>query len=605
MKKIKYLFLVLIVTTCFIIGNVIINAVTPFYNITGLYITTTQVEPGGRVYVDYMGQRDSSTHVTGYFICDTDVHDIGIELQDVTGNPYFQMPNNLKAGKTYTMTGLTITDSQGTVSYSLVPNGESNYMNPLGRNTVTINAPYKLSKLELLSEPTLTPNGSVRLRLETTVNCNYISVCLRNTSVPTMAPIVYLTKVSDNVYEIRGSSSMSDSITDGKYYISDVFLFDGTDTSNHFSSYSRGGTTMPLNYRIEINVSGYTTPETNTAVVNNSFLNGLEIKSTNAKLNETVNVALNTSSALTSATLMFSNETESMTVNVKDLNTSEPYFVVPFTTSAGTYNLDYAILKDNDGNEYQYRKGEDYYTIKHFDFNSTLTVENKIAEGNLLNLDNSKITADIIEKIKDLDSNIVIEINAEEDPVVSKELFNAIQNSNKTLIFKYKDLEWTFNGLDIKNPKMIDVSTNIYNVNKDEKISSKVQNGLVLDFAANNELPGKCLIKVYNSDTIAKIINKDNANIYYYNEATDKFEVIKLNAEYNTNGYYEFYISHNSKYVITTDNIDSEYITETTEESTMDIKAILTIAIPSAVILILLIVIIVLIIKVKKAKNNE
>lgn len=605
MKKIKYLFLVLIVTTCFIIGNVIINAVTPFYNITGLYITTTQVEPGGRVYVDYMGQRDSSTHVTGYFICDTDVHDIGIELQDVTGNPYFQMPNNLKAGKTYTMTGLTITDSQGTVSYSLVPNGESNYMNPLGRNTVTINAPYKLSKLELLSEPTLTPNGSVRLRLETTVNCNYISVCLRNTSVPTMAPIVYLTKVSDNVYEIRGSSSMSDSITDGKYYISDVFLFDGTDTSNHFSSYSRGGNTMPLNYHIEINVSGYTAPETNTAVVNNSFLNGLDIKSTNAKLNEKVNVVMNTSSALTSATLMFSNANESMTVNVKDLNTAEPYFIVPFTTSAGTYNLDYAILKDNDGNEYQYRKGEDYYTIKHFDFNSKLNVENKIAEGNLLNLDNSKITADIIEKIKDLDSNIVIEINAEEDPVVSKELFNAIQNSNKTLIFKYKDLEWTFNGLDIKNPKMIDVSTNIYNVNKDEKISSKVQNGLVLDFAANNELPGKCLIKVYNSDTIAKIINKDNANIYYYNEATDKFEVIKLNAEYNTNGYYEFYISHNSKYVITTDNIDSEYITETTEESTMDIKAILTIAIPSAVILILLIVIIVLIIKVKKAKNNE
>ena len=605
MKKIKYLFLVLIVTTCFIIGNVIINAVSPFYNITGLYIITTQVEPGGRVYVDYMGQRDSSTHVTGYFICDTDVHDIGIELQDVTGNPYFQMPNNLKAGKTYTMTGLTITDSQGTVSYSLVPNGESNYMNPLGRNTVTINAPYKLSKLELLSEPTLTPNGSVRLRLETTVNCNYISVCLRNTSAPTMCPIVYLNKVSDTVYEILGNSSMSESITDGKYYISDVFLFDGTNTSNHFSSYSRGGTTMPLNYHIEINVSGYTTPETNTTVENKSFLNGLEIKSTNAKLNEKVNVALNTTSALTSATLMFSNENESMTVNVKDLNTAEPYFVVPFTTSAGAYNLDYAILKDKDGNEYQYRKGEDYYTIKHFDFNSTLTVENQIAEGNLLNLDNSKITADIIEKIKELDSNIVIEINAEEAPIVSKELFDAIQNSNKTLIFKYKDLEWTFNGLDIKNPKMIDVSTNIYNVNKDEKISSKVQNGFVLDFAANNELPGKCLIKVYNSDTISKIINKDNANIYYYNEETDKFEVIKLNAEYNTNGYYEFYISHNSKYVVTTDKIDSEYVTETTEGNSLDVKTILTIAIPAVVIFILLLVIILLVKKLNKAKNNQ
>ena len=60
-----------------------------------------------------------------------------------------------------------------------------------------------------------------------------------------------------------------------------------------------------------------------------------------------------------------------------------------------------------------------------------------------------------------------------------------------------------------------------------------------------------------------------------------------------------------SKYKPESHNIDYEYITETTEESTMDLKAILTIAIPSAVILILLIVIIVLIVKVKKAKNNE
>lgn len=604
MKKIKYLFLVLIVTTCFVIGNVIINAVSPFYNITGLYLNNNSVSAGDKLYVElYMIQKDESTSITGTFDNGSN-STITLQLKDILSNPYFEIPSNLQPDTKYTLTSLTVSDSKGTITYSMVEGGQ-NYMNPLSRNYFNVKSQQQLQlgNFELVGDSTLTPENNITFNLTTPVNCSYISVVLRDRVIPTISHIIYLENVSGNTYRLN-SYTMPDDIVDGEYYISDIFLFHGGNGSPyHYSNYSRGNDVIPLSYYVGITVSGFSkTEQENT---DTEFLNNIEIKIENVKLNEKVNVVLDTKKMLTSATLIFSNETESMTVNVKDLNTSEPYFVVPFTTSAGTYNLDYAILKDNDGNEYQYRKGEDYYTIKHFDFNSTLTVENQIAEGNLLNLDNSKITADIIEKIKDLDSNIVIEINAEEDPVVSKELFSAIQNSNKTLIFKYKDLEWTFNGLDIQNPKMIDVSTNIYNVSKDEKISSKVQNGLVLDFAANNELPGKCLIKVYNSDTIAKIINKDNANIYYYNEATDKFEVIKLNAEYNTNGYYEFYISHNSKYVITTDNIDSKYVTETAEENTMDVKTILTIAIPSAIILILLIVIIVLIVKVKKAKNNE
>lgn len=294
-----------------------------------------------------------------------------------------------------------------------------------------------------------------------------------------------------------------------------------------------------------------------------------------------------------------------MTVNLKQM-TSEPNFIVPYTTSAGTYDLDYAIIKTVDGKEYQYRKGADYYNIKHFDFNSKLTIVDEKVESDSLNLDNAKISADDIEKLKEIESNVVIEIDATNNSVISKELFEIIKGSNKTVVIKNNNVEWTFNGLDVKDAKQIDVSTKIYDVTEEDEVSGKVKSGVVIDFADNDKLPGKCLIKLYNNEKIAEILNKNNANIYYFNEKTNKFEEIKLNAEYNSDGYYEFYISHNSKYVITTEKIDTEYVDdskETTKSSSgMDLKTILLIAIPSAVVIILIIVVLVVS---KKRKNNK
>ena len=45
-------------------------------------------------------------------------------------------------------------------------------------------------------------------------------------------------------------------------------------------------------------------------------------------------------------------------------------------------------------------------------------------DGDSLSLDNSKITGEIIEKIKKLESNIVLDINANENPIISKELYS-------------------------------------------------------------------------------------------------------------------------------------------------------------------------------------
>lgn len=292
-----------------------------------------------------------------------------------------------------------------------------------------------------------------------------------------------------------------------------------------------------------------------------------------------------------------------MTVNVKDLDTN-PYFIVPFTTSGGKYQLDYAILKDVNGKEYQFRKGESYYNVMHYDFKTSLVVSEDFVEGSVLSLDNDKINDAVINKIKELDSNLVFEINANNHSIVSSDLFETIKGVNKTLVFRYKDLEWTFNGLDVVNPKQIDVSTSLYDSKEDDDLlNGEGYQGIVLDFADNEKLPGKCLIKIYNSDLLSKILDQKNANIYYYDEKNDKYQVIKLGAEYAANGYYDFYISHNSKYLITVDKIpekeimptvDADIINGTKEEETTDIfkiisvVAILVIIVMGVVIMILI-----------------
>ena len=101
------------------------------------------------------------------------------------------------------------------------------------------------------------------------------------------------------------------------------------------------------------------------------------------------------------------------------------------------------------------------------------------------------------------------------------------------------------------------------------------------------------------------MLKNKEANIYYYNKKTKKFEIINLNTEYNDDGYYEFYINHNSKYVISSNTINEKYISNN-KSSTSDanIKTILMITIPSVIIIILLLIIIMLL-KNKKVVNKE
>ena len=299
-----------------------------------------------------------------------------------------------------------------------------------------------LNSVSIEGSKTLTRNDTLQLKLDTTGEVQLATVLIKNKNVESQRLLVSASK--DNG-KIDLSKLGNQKIYNGENYIDAVFL--NPSIEGVYTWYSLDGREDSI--KMDFNAS-FTLVDENqnnpTPVDDNGIvLNSVSLDKTTAKLNDKIRVDLKTNSNIISATLIFKGTTangeESMMVNLKDLTgKGESYFVVPFTAKAGDYELNYVILKDEKGNEVQYRKGEEYYSIKHFDFNSTLKVEDELASGNLLSLDNDKITDEIIEKIHAMDSNIVFEVNANNNPVIDSKLFAAIQNTDKTVMIRYNDV---------------------------------------------------------------------------------------------------------------------------------------------------------------------
>ena len=97
-------------------------------------------------------------------------------------------------------------------------------------------------------------------------------------------------------------------------------------------------------------------------------------------------------------------------------------------------------------------------------------------------------------------------------------------------------------------------------------INKKIDTGLILDFAENGELPGKCLIRIKSAENISNVLNNNVAKVYYYNENEDNFDKVKMHTILTDDNYYEFYINHNSKYVMTVAEIDNKYVSNQTND---------------------------------------
>ena len=300
--------------------------------------------------------------------------------------------------------------------------------------------------------------------------------------------------------------------------------------------------------------------------------------------------------------------------NIKNINISKTEFKIPsyveielelesnseledlaYVTFKGENNTVVAILNKKEGNTFagelemnQYLKAGKYelYEVsvlyaeghaeifsnreakgsftdptKPLDIDMTIT----ISEGKKADVTTGTSASDLIEKIENAADNSVIYIDATNNSIVKKEVFEAIKDTNKEIHIEAAGIEWTFSGKDIVNPKDIDTSLDIrYDYDySEENINDYVEKALMLVFKDNGELPGVATIQIKLDYALRNYIG-ENIYVYYFDNDNNEFTPV-IDGEINANdsGYFEFKITHNSTYVFTNQKPKEEYIKET------------------------------------------
>lgn len=245
------------------------------------------------------------------------------------------------------------------------------------------------------------------------------------------------------------------------------------------------------------------------------------------------------------------------------------YLDVDQFSEKGIYQLKRAWLYVDEDNE----KLPDYWE----DFTDNLEVKAtnlfEVVTDNTYDVITSTIDKDMLLKIKSAKDNAKIAINSLSDSILKKEVFEAIQNTNKTIYVESDGIQWVFKGQDITNPKDIDTSVYVSRIYEDElndKIGNYLDRSIVVDFANNGKLPGIALIKVKTDYVLREYLGTEDLQVYYYNGNDNQmFDEVANNISITDEGNLEFYVTHNSSFVISNKKVDSSLISN----SKKDLKA--------------------------------
>jgi len=141
------------------------------------------------------------------------------------------------------------------------------------------------------------------------------------------------------------------------------------------------------------------------------------------------------------------------------------------------------------------------------------------------------------------------------NPVVSKDIFNAIKGQDKNITFEKNGISWTFNGKDITSniPSDIDLALKtvsdalkIKEVEKVKKMTGKDELLIPFSFNYDGNLPGIAKVKIYISNSWA---GKSVAICRYFEEINN-YETIATNTV-DADGYITIKINHCSDYFVT------------------------------------------------------
>lgn len=95
-----------------------------------------------------------------------------------------------------------------------------------------------------------------------------------------------------------------------------------------------------------------------------------------------------------------------------------------------------------------------------------------------------------------------------------------------------------------------------------------VEEGIVINFANNGELPGTATIRIKVTDEMKQALDMETIFVYHYDEEKKELTQMTTNATYKEDRFIEFSINHNSKYLFVSELIEEKEYTVTTGENT-------------------------------------
>ena len=293
----------------------------------------------------------------------------------------------------------------------------------------------------------------------------------------------------------------------------------------------------------------------NSNVLLHADLKSISLSKTNVKPLDKVYVNYDIDEDIESMSLYFQNQSsengEMEKVYVRSIG-NNPYFVVPSDMPEGNYKLLFANIETEDIHATAYVREDVFLKVS--------KKSNDANDGKVdkLVFNNENIDRDALDAIYNSSKDATIILNADNKKIISADIFNVIKGTNRKLVINNGENQIIFYGKDIKLVKTIDVSIAVDNVKNDKQINS-INKGVVLTFANNGTLPGKATVRIKNNDFIKKILKNHPANLYYFVPNENKFNLITKGIKVSGD-YYEFSITHNSKYVLTDYEIASQLV---------------------------------------------
>ena len=486
--------------------------------------------------------------------------------------PSFVLPNELEGGEKIELIYVTVEDAKGTHYISNISD-----IVPDRKYTIDVLADgtnYNLNKISLNGETTIKSDGTLNFDIDLSAGIENLGLMFRN--VESNNGFYFTISNKDGLHskptvDFSKITTKGNRLAPGKYVLTEAYINPGPKTIQ-YTTFKQYGDQRELKDKVEFEITEEE-QETNNFTLT-SFSIGenkaQEITTTKGKI---IPIWIESSEKVIGGTLTLLDSQDQQVINVPiqekiDNNKNySTYIIIPETAYLATYELTYATLKTETTTNY-IRKGTGTNRVKGFDFNVKTSIIEKSStdENNLMSLDNSDMLAKDIEEIKKLPSNSEIRLFTGFNPIVSIEVFKALKNTEvELIIYDNNNNQWIFNGEDIETNKTIDTSIETRTIDSDKE-KYEIKSGIELIFNENEALPGKAQIRIKNTKLEEQELPNKNGYTYYYDEQAKLFDRVTMQINLTDDNYYEFYINHNSNYVMVSEQINNQFVSNKTDD---------------------------------------